>query len=240
MRRPIMMTRPLLLFLFLGMGAVYSVVARKLTVMAALTGVALALCIYAGAGFTGIGMMAFFFLAGSAATSWKLKWKQQQGLAENEKGTRTAMQVMANAGVPAIIGLIESLYTNPGLPVMMAAAFAAATADTLSSELGNVYGSRYYNILSFKRDQRGLNGVVSLEGTLCGLVGSILIAFIFAAAFEWNARVMVIIILAGTIGNITDSLLGATLERKHWIGNNAVNFLNTVIAALSVLVLKII
>src|SRR5258708_18655793 len=114
-------------------------------------------------------MMAFFFRGGSAATSGKLKWKEQQGLAENEKGTRTAMQVMANAGVPAIIGLIESLYTNPGLPVMMAAAFAAATADTLSSELGNVYGSRYYNILSFKRDQRGPNCVVRLERTLFGL-----------------------------------------------------------------------
>src|SRR5258708_28728528 len=135
-------------------------------------------------------MMSFFCLAGSAATSWKLKWKQQQGRVENEKGTGTAMQVMANAGVPAIIGVIESLYTNPGLPVMMAAAFAAATADTLSSELGNVYGSRYYNILSFKRDQRGLNGVVSLEGKLCGLAGCILIAFIFSAAIDWNARVM--------------------------------------------------
>lgn len=235
------MIRPLLLFLFLGIGAVYSVVTRKLTVMAAVTGVGLALLIYAGAGFTGIAMMACFFLLGSAATSWKLKWKRQQGLAEHEKGTRTAGQVIANAGVAALIGLVGFLYTGtsfPLLPAMIAGAFAAATADTLSSELGNVYGSRYYNILGFKKDQRGLNGIISLEGTLCGIVSSMLIAFIYAVGFGWDAHMVMIIILAGTIGNISDSLLGATLERKQWIGNNTVNFLNTAIAAGSVLLLR--
>jgi uncharacterized membrane protein len=80
--------------------------------------------------------------------------------------------------------------------------------------------------------------VISLEGTLCGLAGSLLIAFIFAAGFGWNARVVMIIALAGTVGNITDSLLGATMERKHWIGNNAVNFLNTAVGAGSVWVLQ--
>jgi uncharacterized protein (TIGR00297 family) len=223
--------RLLLLFLFLSIGAVYSVVARKLTGLAAVTGVLLALCVYAGAGFTGIAMMAFFFLSGSAATSWKLKWKQEKGLAENEKGTRTAMQVVANAGVPALVGLLGFM------PVMIAGAFAAATADTLSSELGNIYGKRYYNILSFKKDQRGLNGVVSLEGTLCGLAGSVLIAFIYAVAFGGGFRVVMIITLAGTIGNLFDSLLGATVERKGWLGNNGVNFLNTLVGALSVWIL---
>jgi uncharacterized protein (TIGR00297 family) len=122
---------------------------------------------------------------------------------------------------------------------MMAAAFASATADTLSSELGNVCGSRYYNILSFRKDMRGLNGVISLEGTLCGVAGSLLIALIFSAGFGWSIRVTAIITLAGTIGNIFDSLLGATFERRHWIGNDAVNFLNTAIAALSVLLLRL-
>ncbi|HWK05803.1 MAG TPA: DUF92 domain-containing protein [Puia sp.] len=233
-----MIIKALLLFFILGCGIFYSLVRRKLTAAAAFTGAALALCVYAGAGFAGITMMTVFFILGSAATSWKLQWKRREGLAENEKGTRTAMQVVANAGVPAILGLVGFLYADTVLPVMMAGAFAAATADTLSSELGNIYGSRYYNILSFKRDQRGLNGVISLEGTLCGLAGSLLIAFIFAAGFGWNGRVVMIIALAGTVGNITDSLLGATMERKHWIGNNAVNFLNTAVGALSVWVLQ--
>ncbi len=232
----------LLLSLFLCIGAVYSISARKLTIPAAATGVALALFVYLGAGWTGFAMMTIFFILGSVATAWKLKWKQQQGLAENEKGTRTTMQVIANAGVPAILGLFSLVFTGPVHPVlhvMIAAAFAAATADTLSSELGNVYGSRYYNVLTFKKDQRGLNGVISPEGTLIGLSGSLLIAFIYSAGFGWDTNMIGIIVLAGTIGNISDSILGATLEREQWIGNNMVNFLNTSFAALSAMLLLI-
>lgn len=255
-----MLIRILLLFVILAAGAVYSIAAGKLTVPAALTGVALALCVYGGGGFTGMAMMTSFFIVGSAATSWKFRWKQQQGLAESEKGKRKAMQVVANAGVAAIAGLlffltpkaegcfvsapggmfafIGRLSPSLGLPllwVMMAAAFAAATADTLSSELGNIYGRKYYNILSLRRDQRGLNGVISLEGTLCGLAGSLLIGIIAAAGFGGGLPIVLIVALTGTIGNLTDSILGGTLERKGWIGNNTVNFLNTAVAALSVL-----
>ncbi|WP_449437800.1 DUF92 domain-containing protein [Pedobacter steynii] len=40
------------------------------------------------------------------------------------------------------------------------------------------------------------------------------------------------VIAAGIIGNITDSLLGATLERKSYLNNDMVNFLNTLVASL--------
>jgi uncharacterized membrane protein len=46
---------------------------------------------------------------------------------------------------------------------------------------------------------------------------------------------MVWIIAAGTAGNLSDSVMGALLERRGVIGNNAVNFLNTLIAALVML-----
>lgn len=250
-----MLIRLLLLSLILGLGALYSIKARKLTMAAAITGVVLALCVFGGGGFTGLAMMTCFFILGSVATSWKFSWKQQQGLAENEKGVRTAMQVIANAGVAALIGSIElighlttssswwehpsSMPANqPLLPMMMAAAFAAAAADTLSSELGNVYGSRFYNILSFKKGQRGLNGVVSLEGTLLGAIGSLFIGIIAAMGFGGGIHTVMMIVLAGTIGNIADSILGARLENKGWIGNNTVNFLNTAIAAFSMLALQ--
>jgi len=49
-----------------------------------------------------------------------------------------------------------------------------------------------------------------------------------------------LIIIAGTAGNLTDSILGAVLERRGIIGNNMVNFLNTLTAALLVIVMKII
>jgi uncharacterized protein (TIGR00297 family) len=141
---------------------------------------------------------------------------------------------VANAGVAALLGLLTIFFPEHRslFCVMMAASLSSATADTLSSELGNVYGRRYYNIVNFRKDERGLDGVVSMEGTLFGIAGSVVIALIYALGFTWSVNVLVIIIIAGTIGNILDSVLGATLQRKHFVNNDAVNFFNTAVAAL--------
>ena len=110
-------------------------------------------------------------------------------------------------------------------------------ADTVSSELGIIYGSRFYNILNFKKSQRGLNGVVSLEGTLLGVAGSSLIALVYSTVYGWSL-LAVAIVFAGTAGNLVDSVLGATLERKGYLNNDRVNFLNTCVAAFTVCLLK--
>jgi uncharacterized protein (TIGR00297 family) len=111
-------------------------------------------------------------------------------------------------------------------------------ADTLSSELGTVYGKNFYNIITFKKDQKGLDGVVSLEGTLIGIAGSVVVAAIYCAGFGWTEH-FIWIMLAGTTGNITDSVLGATLERKNLINNDVVNFLNTLVGAVVILLLML-
>jgi len=227
------------ILLILLTGMLLSIYFKKLTVPAAITGGIIGLVIFIGAGFTGIVMMAVFFILGSATTSWKIKTKQQLGLAETNKGKRTAAQVFANAGVAAILGLLAALYPHQKdiLNLMMAATFSSATADTISSELGNIYGSKFYNIITFKKDKRGLNGVISLEGTLIGMAGSIIIGIIDRTGSGWNTANAVIIIAAGTAGNLADSVIGATAEQKSLLTNNAVNFLNTCIAAIIALVL---
>ena len=164
-----------------------------------------------------------------------MKEKVARGIAEQNKGERTASQVLANAGVAGIASLLACCYPAQHIfTVMAAAAFSSAIADTMSSELGSVYGKRFYNILSFKKDQRGLDGVISLEGTVAGIVGSCIIASVYAVGFGLHATTFLAIVIAGTIGNIADSILGATLERREVIKNDAVNFLNTLIAALIV------
>ncbi len=71
--------------------------------------------------------------------------KQKVGLAEKNKGRRTAGQVIANAGVAAILGILAMFYPAKVnlFRLMTAAAIASAAADTLSSELGNIYGKTF-------------------------------------------------------------------------------------------------
>jgi uncharacterized protein (TIGR00297 family) len=214
-------------------GMALSVWLKKLTIYAAITGGVCAFMVYQGAGYAGIAAMAVFFVIGTVATGWKNKEKQQLKAAENNGGKRKASQVLANAGVAALAGILSLCITAHGnlWALLIAASFSAATADTLASELGTVYGKRFYNILTLKPDERGLDGVISIEGTFIGLMGSALIAIIHTIAYGLSWQLGAIII-AGTIGNITDSVLGAALERKGWLQNDAVNFLNTLTATL--------
>lgn len=220
------------MLIILVAGMVLSVRSGKLNVAGAITGGIIGFCLFLGTGYAGVIMMALFFLLGTTATSWKINRKIALGLAELRDRKRTAAQVIANAGAAGLLGLLGWYYPakDEFFLVMAAAAFASATADTMSSELGNLYGSRFYNVLGFKKDQRGLDGVISMEGTLLGISGSMLIALVYAAAAGWNKNILWIVI-AGTFGNITDSILGSVFERRHYLGNNAVNFLNTIFAA---------
>jgi uncharacterized protein (TIGR00297 family) len=205
----------------------------KLTGGGAITGGVVALCIYLGAGYTGIAMLATFFVLATLATSHKKQEKRNL-----DEGThsqkRDARQVLANGGLAGLSGLMALImpYHTLLVTVSVAAALASAMADTLSSELGVVYGRRFYNILNLKPGKKGSDGVISLEGTLIGLGGSAAIAAVYALAFGWN-RAFFIILIAGTIGNLADSILGATLERNGYMNNNEVNFLNTVIAVIT-------
>lgn len=227
----------LLLILFFAVCGILSVWTGKLTITGALTGVVFGFLLYYGAGWTGIALMATFFVLGTVATSWKHNKKEQLGIAEKDKGRRKASQVFANGGIAALLALLAYIYPQQKnlFQVMIAAAFSSATADTLSSELGTVYGKKFYNILSFKKDKRGLDGVISLEGTICGIIGSCIIALIYTIGFGWSLNFLLIVI-AGTIGNLSDSLLGASVERRRILNNDAVNFLNTLIAALMILI----
>jgi uncharacterized protein (TIGR00297 family) len=217
--------------LLLALAVIFSIVKRKLTLTATIVAALLAILIYSATKLAGVALLGTFFLLGILATAWNRR--RQSGLTYHETQQRGTLQVLANGGVAGLLAIL--VFVLPDLEtiilLMMACAFSSATADTLSSELGNVYGRRFYNILTLKKDRQGENGVISIEGTLFGIAGSIVIGLVYTMTARTGLSSFIIIIIAGTAGNIADSVSGATLERKNIVGNNAVNFLNTFIAA---------
>lgn len=209
-------------------GAAASVFLKKLTLPAGITGVLTGLAVYLGDGYTGLLLLAAFFILGTAATAWGKSQKRTVHTGAAHQSTRKASQVIANAGVAAICGLLTLLLPEKKelFQLMIAGSMSAAAADTLSSELGMVYGRRFVNILTLKPDEKGQDGVISIEGLLFGIAGSLLIALIAGYRF------IPLILIAGTAGNLADSLLGALFERRGYLSNDTVNFLNTLTGAL--------
>ncbi len=216
-----------------------SVKTGKLSIPAALAGGLTGFLVFGGGGYAGLLMLSVFFVLGVWSTSHGKDIKAAILPQGPHPQKRNAGQVLANGGIAALAGLLamvdaahDKLYL-----LMMAASLASAIADTLSSELGMVYGRNHYNILTFKKDQKGLDGVVSLEGSLLGMGGAAIMAGIYSL-YQGFGKDSLLIVLAGVLGNLLDSLLGATLERKHHVNNDVVNFLNTLFATLLVLLLR--
>jgi uncharacterized protein (TIGR00297 family) len=180
------------------------------------------------------------FLLTLAATRFGRRRKEALGVAEEKHG-RTASQVAANLGA-AVIAAIPLrawrvwLGVYPGRVALISAiaALGEATADTLSSELGEVLGGEPFLLTTFSRVPAGTDGAISLYGTLTGAAGAAIIIATAAFVFHLTVVESTMAFAAAIIGLFIDSLLGATLERRGWLNNDAVNFLSTVVAALAV------
>jgi uncharacterized protein (TIGR00297 family) len=172
------------------------------------------------------------------ATRFGRHRKEALGTAEARRG-RTASQVAANIGVAALAGIPLSAahvfspvaFGSRAAMVAMVAAMAEATADTVSSELGQVLGGEPRLITNLRRVPAGTDGAVSLAGTLFGSLAAALVVVVAALVRQLPAIDAAIALAAGIAGVFIDSLLGAIPERQGWLNNDAVNALSTLAAA---------
>jgi uncharacterized protein (TIGR00297 family) len=175
------------------------------------------------AGSSALGALIAVFVISFAATRFGRRRKELTGLAESPRG-RQASQIVANLGAAALFA-VGGQYSG------CIAALAEAAADTASSEVGQALGGTARLIASWKPVPPGTDGAISLSGTVAGVI-SALIVVVAGAAFHLTWRQAGLSFFSACAGLFFDSLLGATAERRGWIGNDLVNFLSTVFAAL--------
>jgi len=162
-----------------------------------------------------------FLFLGLISTQYKHSYKKDIGVYE---GTRSIKNVISNGIVP----LVMAIFGNYGGFI---GSIATATADTLASELGVTQQPRL--VTTFKKVPPGTDGGISVVGTISGITGAGIIglAAYLLGIFPDPYVTLKIAIIAGAVGCFVDSILGATLEQRHYISNEYVNLIATITGA---------
>jgi uncharacterized protein (TIGR00297 family) len=224
---------------------------RAATALAAACGGMICLCITVLSGrpdgpspfHSGLAPLILLFVLTREATKMGRGRKPASDQTEEKHG-RNAAQVLANLGVAALASSCYYLvfrhppqtwrppYVLAAIEVPMLAALAEATADTVSSEIGHAFGGTPRMLLTLRRVAPGTDGAITLLGTLAGIAAAALVAITGMPALGMEFSGCMHSLAAGIAGLFFDSLLGATLERKGWIGNDVVNLASTLFAAM--------
>jgi uncharacterized protein (TIGR00297 family) len=201
-------------------------------------------------------VMVVYFLLGSAVTRLGMAEKEAAGIAEKRSGARGPENVWGSAFVGAVCALAfwivkvletqEALRTNsvspwyfqamPLLLLAYVASIATKLSDTAASEIGKAYGKSTFLITTLKPVPRGTEGAVSAEGTIAGIIASLIIALV-----GWGVGMVphqkpvgvLICVIAAFIATNIESVIGATIQEKYrWLTNELVNVINTLIGAI--------
>ena len=219
-------------------------------------------------------VLLIFHLVAGQFTKYKYEAKRKTGVAQEKGGARAWPNVLANGAIAAIMALSEGIFGGKIFLAGFLGAIGTATSDTLATEVGllNPKPPRLITKLS-KKVPAGTSGGVSPLGELATLFGSFVIGasawllYLGGPLFEWNSSKLVLVaLIAGTVGCTFDSILGATIQglyrcsacnkitdnRKHcgktsrhikgmeWLDNNLVNFLSAIVGAFTAMLIFLI
>ena len=202
---------------------------------------------------SGLAPLGTLFVLTFAATRAGRRRKTQLGVTEGGRG-RSAAQIVANLGMAGLMtlggvvgifdvvggqgGLVE--FSMHAMTVGLLAALCEATADTVSSEIGQAFGGRPVMLTTLRRVDTGTDGAVTLLGTFAGVAGAAIVAAVGMWSMQIAGRAAMVGFAGGVAGLFLDSVLGATVERKGWFGNDQVNFFSTVFAVAVSLMLAVV
>jgi len=183
-----------------------------------------------------------FMMVGSAVTRYRYEYKSSLGAAESHGGVRGYVNVFSNllvgTAAAVLFGLAGQVGSTAG-QVMCTALFvgsvATAAADTVAGEIGMTTSAPVL-ITTFEIVPRGTNGGVTWEGEAAACFGSLAVAGAACLMGVITLPMLPVCTLAGLIGTNIDSLVGATLENRGYIGNAGTNLIATLGGGLFALV----
>ena len=191
-------------------------------------------------GWRGYGVVLFYFLVGSAVTRIGMAQKEAEGIAEKRGGARGPENVWGSAFTATIcaigVAAIKFGWLDAGWESLLilgyVASFATKLSDTTASEVGKAYGKSTFLITTLKPVPRGTEGAISLEGTLAGIVGGILISIVAYSLGMITFQGVIICTIAAFVATNVESVIGATLQSDiDWLSNELVNVINTIVGA---------
>ena len=187
---------------------------------------------------TWLAVLMTFLIVGSLATKWRFEEKARISAEEANDGVRGWKNVLANGGMASIIAIAHQLYGGHDWSyLVLCSSISVAASDTLASEIGSL-DPRTRIITTLEAVPAGTNGGMSPTGTLAAFYGALLIASVSTILGAINgdstqpAFLFVVVIVIGWLGCQVDSILGALLENRGFLGKHSVNFLSTLAGAL--------
>ena len=171
-------------------------------------------------------VMLAFFILGSISTRYKYEYKKKIGIEQGQGGARGYRNVFANGIVAAAAAVLYGVFVRPEFIVLYIGCVATAAADTMASEIG-VTGGTPYMITTLKKVPIGTNGGVTMTGEMVALAGGFLVCIVALFLAIITPWMVVICTIAGFVGTNIDSVIGATLENKGYVGNAGTNLLAT-------------
>ncbi|APF18862.1 protein of unknown function DUF92 transmembrane [Caldithrix abyssi DSM 13497] len=156
-----------------------------------------------------------FFILSSLLSKLGKNTKNQFKDTFEKSGVRDYAQVLANGGIGGALVILNALFPDRMWYQLYLLSLMVATSDTWSTEIGVLSKSNPRLITTFRKVKPGISGAVSLLGTAGGFLGSALILLSGLFFTELNGRVILWLLLLGLLGNLLDSLIGATVQGQY-------------------------
>jgi len=162
-------------------------------------------------------LLAFFFSA-SALTRHRSGRKTAAAVDFAQGEGRDLGQALANGGIAALLAAAWALAPQPVLWWAFAGSLAAVTADTWATEVGMLSPRPPRRLWDGARVPPGTSGAISPVGTLAAALGALALgtwAWVLSPVGGPPARIATVG-LAGFLGALFDSLLGAIVQGVYW------------------------